>query len=186
VIIHHEGTKLTKITKVSSLALSYTVIGSAIEVHRVIGPGLLESVYEMALCRELWLRGVEFERQVAVPVHYKGGVLSCDIRLDLVVKRSIIVEVKSVDKLKPVHRAQLLTYLRLQGLWLGLLINFNVEILKNWFAAGPKRVRLVVLFFVSFLSLCLRGEETADPFTNRNLHSPMKHTSSLTLRPDFR
>jgi GxxExxY protein len=136
VIIHHEGTKDTKVTKVSSLALSHAIIGAAIEVHRMIGPGLLESVYEMALCRELWLRGIEVERQVPVPVHYKGGVLACDIRVDLLVQRSVIVEVKAADKLTSIHRAQLLTYLRLQNLWLGLLINFNVDVLRD----GVRRV----------------------------------------------
>jgi GxxExxY protein len=136
VIIHHEGTKDTKATKASSLALSHTIIGAAIEVHRVIGPGLLESVYEMALCRELWIRGIDVERQVAVPVRYKGGILSCDIRLDVVVENNVILEIKSVEKLTPVHRAQLLTYLRLRDLWLGLLINFNVEVLRH----GVRRV----------------------------------------------
>jgi GxxExxY protein len=102
----------------------------------MIGPGLLEGVYETALCHELWLRGIAFERQVQVPVHYKGIVLGCRIRLDIVVGRSVIVEVKSVDKLMPIHRAQLLTYLRLQELWLGLLINFNVQVLRD----GVRRV----------------------------------------------
>jgi GxxExxY protein len=136
VIIHHEGTKVTKATKASSLALSHIIIGAAIEVHRIIGPGLLESVYEMALCRELWIRGIGVERQVAVPVHYKGGILGCDIRLDLVVEKKVILEIKSVEKLTPVHKAQLLTYLRLQDVWLGLLINFNVEVLRH----GVRRV----------------------------------------------
>jgi len=153
VIIHHEGTKDTKVTKASSLALSHDVIGAAIEVHRIIGPGLLESVYEMALCRELWMRGINVERQVAVPVHYKGGILGCDIRLDVVVERNVILEVKSVEKLTPVHKAQLLTYLRLRDLWLGLLINFNVEVLRDWRPPGVKWVELRVLFvpFVSFV-----------------------------------
>lgn len=114
-----------------SLVLSHAVIGAAIEVHRVIGPGLLESVYEMALCRELWLRNVQVERQVPVPVQYKGATLGCDIRLDLVVERTVVLEVKSVDKLTSVHKAQLLTYLRLHNLWLGLLLNFNVEVLRD-------------------------------------------------------
>jgi GxxExxY protein len=118
------------------LALSHAVIGAAIEVHRTIGPGLLESIYEAALCRELWLRKIHVERQVAVPVHYKGGILDCGIKLDLLVERSVIVEIKSVSKLAPIHRAQLLTYLRLQRLWLGLLINFNVELLHD----GVRRV----------------------------------------------
>jgi GxxExxY protein len=107
------------------------VIGAAIEVHRLVGPGLIESVYELALCRELWLRGIEVERQVSVPVSYKGTSLGCHIKLDLLIEKTIIVEVKSVEKLAAVHGAQLLTYLRLQDLWLGLLLNFNVELLRN-------------------------------------------------------
>jgi GxxExxY protein len=133
---HHEGTKDTKGTKASGLALSHEVIGAAIEVHRQLGPGLLESIYEMALCRELWLRGIEVERQVNVPVNYKGKRLACGIQLDLLVQRTIIVELKSVEKSLPVHRAQLLTYLRLRELWLGLIINFNVEVLRD----GVRRV----------------------------------------------
>jgi GxxExxY protein len=90
----------------------------------------------MALCRELWLRGIEVERQVNVPVSYKGKRLACGIQLDLLVQRTIIIELKSVEKILPVHRAQLLTYLRLQELWLGLIINFNVEVLRD----GVRRV----------------------------------------------
>ncbi len=116
--------------------LTHAVIGAAIEVHRVMGPGLLESVYEVALCRELRLRGIVVDRQISIPVNYKGEVLDCYLKLDLLVEKRIIVEVKSVEKLIPVHRAQLLTYLRLQGLWLGLLINFNVELLRD----GVRRV----------------------------------------------
>jgi GxxExxY protein len=89
-----------------------------------------------ALCRELWLRGIEVERQVNVPVNYKGKRLACGIQLDLLVQRTIIVELKSVEKILPVHRAQLLTYLRLRELWLGLIINFNVEVLRD----GVQRV----------------------------------------------
>jgi GxxExxY protein len=136
VIFEHEGTKDTKYTKTRSLELSHQIVGAAIEVHRVFGPGLLESVYEMALCRELWLRHVRVDRQVPVPVRYKGGVLDCELRVDLVVERSVIVEVKSVEKLAPIHTAQLLTYLRMQQLWLGLLLNFNVGILRD----GIRRV----------------------------------------------
>jgi GxxExxY protein len=139
VTIHHEGTKTTKTTKVNkaaSFALSYEVVGAAIEVHRLIGPGLLESVYEMVLCRELWLRHMSVDRQVLLPVRYKGGILDCDVRIDLLVENTVIVEIKSVDRLAPVHKAQLLTYLRLQELWLGLLINFNVEVLRD----GVRRV----------------------------------------------
>jgi GxxExxY protein len=135
-MFHHGGTKTTKVTKASALSLSYTIIGSAIEVHSLIGPGLLESVYEAALCKELWLRGISVERQVSVPVSYKGESLNCEVKLDLLVEKSVVVEVKSVDKLISVHTAQLLTYLRLQNLWLGLLINFNVNCLKE----GLRRV----------------------------------------------
>jgi GxxExxY protein len=135
-MLHHEGTKDTKDTKSSALALSHQIIGAAIEVHRLIGPGLLESVYEAALCKELRLRGLLVDRQVVVPVSYKGEILDCHIKLDLLVDRKAIVEVKAVDTLMYVHKAQLLTYLRLQRLWLGLLINFNVEVLRD----GVRRV----------------------------------------------
>jgi GxxExxY protein len=135
-MLNHEGTKDTKARKERTLATSHEVIGAAIEVHRLIGPGLLESVYEVALCTELRLRGITVDRQISIPVNYKGEVLDCYMKLDLLVEQSIIVEVKSVDKLIPVHRAQLLTYLRLQDLWLGLLINFNVELLRD----GVRRV----------------------------------------------
>jgi len=135
---YHEGTKATKGTKerVSDLELSHEVIGAAIEVHRVLGPGLLESVYGVALCRELWLRGISTERQVRVPVSYKGADLGSEMRLDLLIERKIIVEIKTVGKLISIHRTQLLTYLRLRNLWLGLLINFNVDVLRD----GIRRV----------------------------------------------
>jgi GxxExxY protein len=123
--------KAHEVHKASALALSHEVIGAAIEVHRIIGPGLLESVYEVALCRELWLRGLRVDRQVPIPVRYKGGVLDCEIRPDLVVNQQVIVEVKTVEKLVPLHTSQLLTYLRMQKLWLGLLKNFNVDLLRN-------------------------------------------------------
>ena len=132
-MLHHEG---TKDTKASSLALSHEVIGAAIEVHRFLGPGLLESVYEVALCRELRLRGIAAERQIEIPIIYKMEVLDCHMKLDVLVEKSIIVEVKSVEKVIAVHKAQLLTYLRLHDLWLGLLINFNVELLRD----GVRRV----------------------------------------------
>jgi GxxExxY protein len=138
-MLHHEGTKDTKDTKVTKafcLATSHEVIGAAIEVHRLMGPGLLESVYEVALCRELRLRDIVVDRQISIPVNYKGEVLDCYLKLDLLVEKCIIVEIKSVEILTPVHRAQLLTYLRLQDLWLGLLINFNVELLRD----GVRRV----------------------------------------------
>jgi GxxExxY protein len=135
-MLQHEGTKATKDTKSSALALSHQIIGAAIEVHRLIGPGLLESVYESALCKELRLKGLTVDRQVSVPVNYKGEILDCHVKLDLLVGGTVIVEVKAVETLMYVHKAQLLTYLRLQNLWLGLLINFNVEVLRN----GVRRV----------------------------------------------
>ena len=135
-MIHHEGTKGTKDTKVVGLGVSQAVIGAAIEVHRHLGPGLLESVYEMALRRELWLRGLRVERQVPVRVWYKGVDLESQMRLDLLVNSVVVVEVKSVDALAPVHRAQLLTYLKLTSYPVGLLFNFNVELLKH----GMRRI----------------------------------------------
>ncbi|NJM06310.1 GxxExxY protein [Candidatus Gracilibacteria bacterium] len=117
-------------------ALSKQLIGAAIEVHRALGPGLLESAYEACLCHELKLRSIPFERQVALPVIYKGTMLDCGYRLDLLVGNLVIVELKAIDELEPIHEAQLLTYLRLKKLWLGLLINFNVPVLKQ----GIKRL----------------------------------------------
>jgi GxxExxY protein len=135
-MFHHEGTKVTKNSKTAALALSHEVIGAAIEIHRVLGPGLLESVYELALCKELWFRGISVERQVGVPIRYKGTSLECSVKLDLLVQRSVIVEVKAVESITKIHKAQLLTYLRLKGLWLGLLLNFNVELLRD----GVRRI----------------------------------------------
>jgi GxxExxY protein len=87
------------------LQLSHQVIGAAMEVHRLIGPGLLESVYEVALCKELWLRGIGVERQVSVPVSYKGQTLDCHVKLDLLIEKSVVVEVKAIDKLMSIHTA---------------------------------------------------------------------------------
>jgi GxxExxY protein len=132
-MLHHEGTKDTKVTKdhkASALALSHEIVGAAIEVHRFTGPGLLESLYEGVLCRELTLRNIPFERQIGLPVRYKGEVLDCHVKLDLLVDKTVIVEVKAVDKLIPLHRAQLLTYLRLQNLWLGLLRVLRAFVVK--------------------------------------------------------
>jgi GxxExxY protein len=107
------------------------VIGSAIEVHRALGPGLLESAYEECLCRELSLRQTSFARQIALPVDYKGVRVDCSYRLDLVVASLVVVEIKAVAAIEPIHMAQLLTYMKL-GCWsLGLLINFNVPVLKD-------------------------------------------------------
>jgi hypothetical protein len=112
-------------------ALTRRVIGCAIEVHRALGPGLLESVYEAALCREFEWAGIAFQRQVRLPIAYKGEPLDCDLRADLIVEQSLIVEVKAVHQVLPVHEAQLLTYLKASGLALGLLLNFNEETLKQ-------------------------------------------------------
>ena len=111
--------------------LTDAIIGAAMEVHRVLGPGLLESTYEMCLCRELSLRGIPFERQAPIPVEYKGVKLDCGYRADLVVDGTILVEIKAIDSLLPIHEAQLLSYLKLGGWKIGLLINFNVELLKH-------------------------------------------------------
>lgn len=111
--------------------LTNQIIGAAIEVHKVLGPGLLESAYEECLCHELDLRRIHYTRQQSLPVEYKGVKLDCGYRIDLLVEDSVILELKSVDSLQPIHDAQLLTYLRLTGLKVGLLINFNVPILKR-------------------------------------------------------
>ncbi len=110
--------------------LTSKVISAAIEVHKSLGPGLLESAYETCLCRELDLRGMNYERQKDLPVEYKGVKLNCGYRLDIVVAGKLILELKACDALEPIHEAQLLTYLKLTGLKIGLLINFNVPVLK--------------------------------------------------------
>ena len=118
--------------------ISNKIIQAAIEVHRHLGPGLLESAYEECLCYEVSKTGLSFKRQQNLPVEYKGIKLDCGYRLDLVVEEKVIVELKSVEKLLPIHQAQLLTYLRLSELKLGLLINFNSALLKD----GIKRMVL--------------------------------------------
>ena len=111
--------------------LSERVIGLAIDVHRALGPGLLESAYEECLCLELRQADVSYTRQVPLPIVYKGMRLDCGYRLDVVVAHSLILEIKSVEQLLPIHEAQILTYLRLSGTKVGLLINFNTALLKN-------------------------------------------------------
>jgi GxxExxY protein len=111
--------------------LTEAIIGAAMEVHRTLGPGLLESTYEMCLCRELSIREIPFERQVPIGVEYKGVKLDCGYRADIVVAGMILAEIKAIDSLLPIHDAQLLSYLKLGGWKIGLLINFNVELLKN-------------------------------------------------------
>jgi len=116
--------------------LTHRIIASAIEVHRNLGPGLLESAYEQCICRELAESGLGFKRQVKLPISYKGTLLDCGYCLDLLVEDKVIVELKAVSQLERIHEAQLLTYLKLTGMKLGLLLNFNVVLLKN----GVKRL----------------------------------------------
>jgi len=111
--------------------LSGIVIGAAIEVHKVLGPGLLESAYENCLCHELHLKNVIFEQQKPLPVTYKGVNLDCGYRLDIVVQDMLVLEVKACERIEPIHQAQLLTYLKLSGLSLGLLLNFNVPVMRD-------------------------------------------------------
>jgi len=111
--------------------LTDKVIGAAIEVHKRLGPGLLESTYEECLCYELGLRKIRYERQKPLPVKYKEIRLDCGYRLDVVVEETVILELKSCEKIESIHKAQLLTYLKLSGLKLGLMINFNVPVLKS-------------------------------------------------------
>ncbi len=111
--------------------LTGAVIAAAIEVHRILGPGLLESVYQRALCRALELRGIPFAARVKVPIDSKGVALGEDLEMDVVVGGLAVLELKSVERLDPIHEAQLLTYLRLSRIRVGLLINFNVCVLKD-------------------------------------------------------
>ena len=124
--------------------LTDKIIGAAIEVHRHLGPGLLETAYEECLCYELSQQKLRFQRQVALPVKYKGLKLDCSYKLDLVVADSVLVELKAIEAILPVHSAQLLTYLKASGIRVGLLINFNVPILTkgikrmvNYYAEAP-------------------------------------------------
>jgi GxxExxY protein len=107
------------------------IIGAAIEVHRHLGPGLLESAYEECLCHELHLRGLAFERQIDLPVPYKGLYLGCGYKIDLIVEHEVVLELKAIESILPVHEAQLLTYLKLSGKRVGLLINFNSSVLAR-------------------------------------------------------
>lgn len=111
--------------------LTETIIGAAIQVHRELGPGLLESAYEACLAYELEQRGLRVERQRALPLKYRGVTLDCGYRVDLLVDERVVVEIKVLEALQPVHKAQLLSYLRLSGCKVGLLINFNVDVLKR-------------------------------------------------------
>lgn len=113
-----------------------SIIGAAIEVHRHLGPGLLESTYEECLCEELSLRGIPFQRQSALPVTYKGKRLDAGYRIDLLVRDEVVVEPKACDAIQPIHEAQTLTYMRLGGWHVGLILNFNVSVLTQ----GIKRL----------------------------------------------
>jgi len=120
--------KLNKITK--------TIIGMAINIHRALGPGLLESAYEACMVYDLVKAGLKVDQQKPLPIVYRGVKLECSYRLDLMIEKEVIVEIKSVEKLLPIHQAQLMSYLKLSDCKVGLLINFNVKVLKN----GIKRV----------------------------------------------
>ena len=111
--------------------LTGRIIGAAIEVHKELGPGLLESAYEECLCHELCLKGIAHERQKPLPLTYKDITLDCGYRLDIVVENAIILELKACERIEPIHKAQLLTYLKLTSLNIGLLLNFNVPIMKD-------------------------------------------------------
>lgn len=111
--------------------LTQAILGAAIEVHRALGPGLLESAYEECLCHELRQRSLHHQRQVEVPLFYKGISLDCGYHLNVLVEETVVLELKCVDRILPIHCAQLLTYLRLTGVRMGLLINFNVPVLMH-------------------------------------------------------
>lgn len=111
--------------------VSHAVIGAALDVHKALGPGLLESAYQKCLALELEARGISFRREVPIPLKFRGIIVDASYRADFICESSVIVEVKSVQKLEGIHRAQLLTYLKLTGLHVGLLMNFNVQRLSN-------------------------------------------------------
>ncbi len=111
--------------------LTSKIIGAAIEVHKILGPGLLESAYEECLCHELSIQEVSFEKQKPLSIDYKGKKLDCGYRLDMVVENAVVLELKSCEKIEPIHQAQLLTYLKLSELNLGLILNFNVPLMRD-------------------------------------------------------
>jgi GxxExxY protein len=127
--MENEGTGTGK--KLIHEELTEKIIGAAIEVHRVLGPGLLESVYEKALCHELTLRGLSFKHQITMPLIYKGVDLESGFRVDILVEDTVILELKSVERILPVHEAQLLTYMKLLKKPLGFIFNFNVPVLRQ-------------------------------------------------------
>jgi len=129
-MLSHRATESTKVKLETINAMTERIIGCGIEVHRQLGPELLESIYESALCVELELAGLRYERQVPVSVSYKARTIG-DLRLDLVVENLVLVEIKSVERIEPVFEAQVLTYLKVSGKKVGLLINFNSRLLKT-------------------------------------------------------
>ncbi len=142
-MIHHRDTEYTEGKRMEVAAthddpLTRAIIGAAIEVHKALGPGLLESAYEICLMKELLIRGMKPERQVEIPVEYKGMKLNCAYRADMIVDEQVLLEIKAVDKLAPIHDAQVLTYLKLTGIKTGLLLNFHAPYLRH----GIKRLSL--------------------------------------------
>jgi GxxExxY protein len=161
-----ESTEVTEGTE----ELTKLIIGAAIEVHRHTGPGLLESAYEECLCYELSQHGLCFKRQVDLPVSYKGIKLDCGYKMDLVVEDKVVLELKAVDQLLPIHTAQLLTYLKLSGKAVGLLLNFHAPILAKGIkrllndfpihSSAPSVTSVPSDFdFQNSVSPCLRGEK---------------------------
>jgi GxxExxY protein len=130
--LNHRDTETQRLNQITE-----KIIGCAFEVHRNLGPGLLESAYEECLCFELSQNGLKFERQVPLPVVYKSVKLDCSYRMDIVVEGLVIIEIKAIEKILPVHEAQVLSYLKLHDKPLGLFLNFHVSVLKN----GIKRLR---------------------------------------------
>jgi GxxExxY protein len=131
---YHKGAEGA--AKMDKSGLTEKIIGAAIEVHKALGPGLLESAYEECLAHEFSIASISFERQVPLPVTYKSLQLDCGYRLDFLVEKTVVLELKAVEDLQRIHEAQLLTYLKLGGWSIGLLINFNVPVLKK----GVKRM----------------------------------------------
>lgn len=116
---------------INSEDLSYNIIGAAMKVHDTLGPGLLESAYESCLAYELTKREIKFKRQVPLPIHYDGVLVDCGYRLDFLIEDSIVLELKAIEKLLPIHEAQIMTYVKLSKCTLGIIINFNVLWLKD-------------------------------------------------------
>jgi GxxExxY protein len=133
VVFHHQDTKDTKMVEAPNHldSLGKKIVDSAFQVHRTLGPGLLESVYEHCIAHEIAKRGIAVKRQVSLPVVYDGETIDAALKLDVLVEDAIILEIKAVERVLPVHRAQLLTYLKLADKRLGFLINFNVPLIRD-------------------------------------------------------